>query len=79
MKSSLKIFLVFLGFEFVLIQTLVFLDLITVHWDTMGKRAFGNSGEKVDKAKNWGLAFLTTNLPFKGTFSGIFCVIHDPS
>lgn len=64
-KKIAKTAALVLGIAFIVIQGLAYHQFITVDWSKFEK---GVNGGSFDAFYQWGMAFLTYNLPFAGTF-----------
>lgn len=72
-KKLGRLFLLVVGLEFIFLQSLVVMDLITVHWDRVGRRTTAlTTPEGQRQTENRIVTMLTTNIPFKASFIGAF-------
>jgi uncharacterized membrane protein (Fun14 family) len=72
-KKIGRLFLLVVGLEFIFLQSLVVMDLITVHWDRVGRRTTAlTTPEGQRQTENRIVTMLTTNIPFKASFVGAF-------
>jgi uncharacterized membrane protein (Fun14 family) len=72
-KKIGRLFLLVLGLEFLFLQSLVVMDLITVHWDRVGRRTTAlTTADGQRNTESRLVTLLTTNIPFKASFLGAF-------
>jgi uncharacterized membrane protein (Fun14 family) len=72
-KKLGRLFLLVVGLEFIFLQSLVVMDLITVHWDRVGRRTTAlTTPDGQRQTENRIVTLLTTNIPFKASFVGAF-------
>jgi len=72
-KKIGRMFLLVLGLEFIFLQSLAVMNLVTIHWERIGRRTDRHlSVEGQARAESRLVTLLTTNIPFKASFLGTF-------